>query len=224
MREITLTPHEVAGHIVVTDKLLRNWEAAGTLIGTQLRNAILYAEETAFIGGTGAGQPQGITASPAAININRAVANQIAIGDVDNMYRRILERGGRYVWVGSPTIKGQLLAMADAGSHRAWMPNQLGGIQGGMPATLYGIPLYFYERMPGLGSKGDLMLLDLSYYLIKDGAGPFVGVSEHVYFTSNKTVFKAFWSVDGQSWLNEPIAVEGSTTNTLSPFVVLDVP
>jgi hypothetical protein len=28
LREITLTPHEVAGTMTVTDKLLRNWQAA----------------------------------------------------------------------------------------------------------------------------------------------------------------------------------------------------
>jgi HK97 family phage major capsid protein len=79
----------------------------------------------------------------------------------------------------------------------------------------------FNDRIPGLGSTGDLMLLDLSYYLIKDGSGPFVAMSEHVHFTQNKTVIKAFWNVDGQPWLDEPIPLEGSTANTVSPFVVL---
>ena len=59
-------------------------------------------------------------------------------------------------------------------------------------------------------------------YLIKDGSGPFVSASEHVYFTSNKTVIKIFTNVDGKSWLNEPIPLEGSTANTVSPFVVLN--
>jgi hypothetical protein len=28
--------------------------------------------------------------------------------------------------------------------------------------------------------------------------------------------------VDGQAWLREPIPLEGSTANTISPFVVLN--
>jgi len=67
-----------------------------------------------------------------------------------------------------------------------------------------------------------LILADLSYYLIKDGSGPFVAASPHVYFTTNKTVIKIFWNVDGQSWLNDPLGLEGSVANTVSPFVVLN--
>ena len=76
--------------------------------------------------------------------------------------------------------------------------------------------------MPQLGARGDLALVDLSYYLIKDGSGPFIASSEHVHFTTNKTVIKAFWNVDGAPWLNTPIVQENGDTQ--SPFVVLDVP
>jgi HK97 family phage major capsid protein len=72
-----------------------------------------------------------------------------------------------------------------------------------------------------VGTEGDLILADCSYYLIKNGSGPFVEASPHVYFTSNQTVIKAFWNVDGKPWLSQPIPLEGSTSNTVSPFVVL---
>lgn len=68
------------------------------------------------------------------------------------------------------------------------------------------------------------MLVDLTYYLIQDGSGPFVATSEHVYFAQNKTVIKTFQNVDGQPWLSEPIVGEGDTTQTMSPFVILDTP
>ena len=92
----------------------------------------------------------------------------------------------------------------------------------GMPPTLMGIPVLFHERSVALGTAGDLILADLSYYLIKEGSGPFVMASEHVYFTSNRTVIKVFWNVDGAPWLSEPIPLEGSAANTVSPFVVLN--
>ena len=47
-------------------------------------------------------------------------------------------------------------------------------------------------------------------------------MSEHVYFTSNRSVLKVFWNVDGQPWLDGPIPLEGSTANTVSPFSVLN--
>ena len=45
-REIRLEPNEVAAHVVVTDKLLRNSAAAGALVSS-LRKAIIAAEEDA---------------------------------------------------------------------------------------------------------------------------------------------------------------------------------
>ncbi len=48
LREISLTPHEVAGTITVTDKLLRNWQAADALLRQQLRGAVVQAEDFAF--------------------------------------------------------------------------------------------------------------------------------------------------------------------------------
>ena len=74
--------------------------------------------------------------------------------------------------------------------------------------------------MPALGSEGDLCLCDFSYYLIKDGSGPYVAASEHVYFKNNKTVIKAFWNVDGQAWMKEPLTLEDGSTQ-VSPFVFL---
>jgi HK97 family phage major capsid protein len=84
---------------------------------------------------------------------------------------------------------------------------------------LMGYPIMWHERSPALGTKGDLTLADLSNYLIKDGSGPFVASSEHVKFTSNKTVFKIFWNVDGQPWLTAPFTQEGGFV--VSPFVTL---
>ena len=69
---------------------------------------------------------------------------------------------------------------------------------------------------------GDLILADWGYYLVKDGSGPFVAASEHVLFTSNKTIIKIFWNVDGAPWLQAPIAEENGYQ--VSPFVALDVP
>ena len=217
LREITLKPKEVAAYVVVTDKLLRNWGAAQSVIENQLRLAVISAEETAFLSGTGVGRPQGILNSPARIDIARTTASQVAWADIYGMYAR-LRMGMTPVWIASQTVIPYLVTIADAGSNSLWVPNAAPGL----PPTLMGIPVLYHERSPALGSAGDLILADLSYYLIKNGSGPFVQASEHVYFTSNKTVIKIHWNVDGQSWLNDPIALEGATSNTVGPFIILN--
>jgi HK97 family phage major capsid protein len=216
LKEITLRPHEIAGHTVITDKLLRNWPAAASTIEAQFRLAMIAAEENAFYNGTGVGQPLGLLKSPARIEIARATANQVAWADIYKMYAR-LRMNYSPVWICSQTIIPYLVTIADAGNNNLWMPSAAPGL----PPTLMGIPVLFNERSVALGTAGDLILADLSQYLIKDGSGPFVAMSEHVYFTSNKSVIKIFWNVDGQPWMSEPIPLEGSTSNTVSPFIVL---
>lgn len=217
LREISLAPHEVAGHTVITDKLLRNAPAAGALVETLLRQAINAAEDHAFISGDGNGKPLGILNSTATYFVNRQVANQITYADLVAMYARA-KFGGALVWIGSQSLLPQLMTLKDESGALVWQPNA----REGAPGTLLGIPFLFNERSPGLGQKGDLILADLQYYVIKDGAGVFVDASPHVHFTSNKTVIKAFWNVDAKPWLTTPIKQENGYL--VSPFVALDLP
>jgi HK97 family phage major capsid protein len=216
LKEITLKPHEIAGHVVVTDKLLRNWQAAASTIEQQFRLAMVAAEENAFYSGTGVGQPLGLINSPARIDVTRNTASQVKWADIYGMYAR-LRMGSNPVWIASQTIIPYLITIADGASMNLWV--QSAGP--GLPPTLLGIPVMFSERSVALGTAGDLVLADLSQYLIKDGSGPYIAMSEHVYFTTNKTVIKIFWNVDGQPWLDAPVPLEGSASNTVSPFIVL---
>lgn len=225
LREITWKPHEAAAHTVLTDKLLRNWQAASSLIERQLRAAMIAAEDYAFLRGDGQSKPKGIIGHPAAKTVNRAEANEIHYADVIKMYADAMQ-GTSKVWIASQQILPQLMNMKDdsggsgdnGGGAYIWQPNGREGV----PSTLLGLPIIWNPRSPALGSQGDLVLADLSYYIIKDGSGPFVQASEHVHFINNKTVIKITWNVDGAPWLTEPFKQENG--NTVSPFVVLDVP
>lgn len=214
LRLVALKPHEVAGYITVTDKLLRNWEAASATLERLMRGAITAAEEDAFFSGDGAGKPVGIVDAPASIAYSRAAANSIAYEDIVGMYARA-KQGGAPVWIASPTCIPQLATIKGGANENLWVQNAAAGV----PPTLLGLPVIFRDASPALGTKGDLVLADLSYYLIKDGSGPFVAASEHVHFTSNKTVIKVFWNVDGKPWLNTPFGIGGGST--VSPFVIL---
>jgi HK97 family phage major capsid protein len=225
LRQIELEPREVSAHIVVSDKLLRNWQAAGAVIDAQFRGAIVNAEELSFIEGAGGYQPLGFLNSQnkSLIKVARKTANDIEYDDVVNMQARaLLNRGrtGSLVWLYNQTILPRLNKLADASGKLIWTNNVGNQVTGDIPGALLGIPAINHERSPALGSLGDLVLVDLSFYLIKDGSGIFVQSSEHVYFTKNQTVIKTFWNVDGQPWLTTPVPVVKG--NTLSPFIALD--
>lgn len=219
LREITLIPHEVAGFVTITDKLLRNWQAASAFIEGLMRGAVTGAEDYAFLRGSGVHQPLGAINSGAMKFINRATANHVTYADLVNMLARFLMRGGNSpVWSMPQSALPDLLLMTDPEGHYIWQPLAVGPFAG----TLLGYPVRWNNRAPGLGVKGDITLVDWSQYLIKDGSGPFVAASEHVKFTSNKTVIKIFWNVDGSPWLTAPIIEENGYE--VSPFVGLDVP
>jgi len=213
--EVKLEPCEVAAHTIVTDKLLRNSAAAGALISSLLRKAIIAAEDVAFLRGTGVGQPAGVIGHGSTINIARAGAGLIAYADIVNMFSSFMF-GGQPVWIASQSILPQLMALADVGNHIIWQPNA----RDGAPGSLMGFPLILNARSPVLGAQGDLILVDLDYYLIKDGSGIAIDMSDGYYFKNNKTIIKAWWNVDGQPWMTTPLLLEDGAT-TVSPFVVL---
>lgn len=214
-REVRLEPNEVAAHTIVTDKLLRNSAAAGSLVMNLLRKAIIAAEEDAFYTGNGVGRPLGIIGHPATISVARDGANAIVYNDVVNMFAQF-KMGGRGAWIVSQTCLPQLMRMFDGGGNPLWQPNA----REGAPGTLLGMPVYINDQANILGVEGDIALVDLDYYLIKDGSGISISMSEHPRFTRNQTIIKAFWNVDGQPWLNTPL-LQRDGVSQVSPFVTL---
>jgi HK97 family phage major capsid protein len=217
LRDVEIVPHEVAGRMEVTDKLLRNWRSANAVIEKLFRGALIAAKDDAFINGDGVDRPLGILAADATLLVPRLVADQISFADVVALYGRI-KMGGPLTWITTQEALPQLMTMEDSAGHLIWLPSG----RDGSPGTLLGIEVKVNERSPRLGDLGDLTLANLPYYLVKEGVGPLVSASPHEKFSDNKTVIKAFLTVGGKPWLNGPITLENGYQ--VSPFVALDVP
>lgn len=215
LREITMTPKAVAGYIPFSNKLLRN-SAASSVMGTNLlRQAIAKAEDDAFILGDGVGKPMGFMNHASAKIVNRTTASTVKWIDLVGMVA--VAKGDMLEWVISKTAYVTLKTMVAPDNSYIFAD-----ATSTMPAMLLGYPIRWSERTHVLGAKGDVMLLDLSYYYIKDGSGLILSASEHVQFVKDKTLFKVIKSVDGQSSMNTALKLENGTT--VSPFVILDVP
>lgn len=219
LKQVKLEPHKLIAYMTASYELLNNWDAASGFMQTQMRLALTGAEDYDFLRGTGVNQSLGILNCPGAIYYNRAGANAIAFADIVGMLAR-MKYGGNIAWITSQTTIPQLCNIRDTGNFNLWMMSAAAG----MPNTLGGYGLTYAERLPALGTKGDLALCDFSYYLIKDGSGPRVSISEHFRFTNDEVCFKVVWYVDGKPWITEPLPLEGATTSTVSPFVILDTP
>jgi len=221
LEEVMVSPKEVSALVTVSDKLLRNWAASDAFLSDLLNGAMSAAEDMAFLLGNGVARPQGIYNAPGTIMVNRSTANQINYIDTVNMLTKLLpESVSNALWIANQSTLPQLATMQDPEGHYIFIQ---GDATKGIPATLSGIPIKFTGKTSTIGKLGDLSLVDASYYLIKDGSGPFMAASEHVYFKNNKTIIKIVWNVDGNLWVKEPLTLEDKVSQ-VSPVVVLSVP
>ncbi len=132
------------------------------------------------------------------------------------MYASVLQDGNPLTWLYSPTLLPELMTTTDVNGNLIWTTSA----REGEPNRIMGLPAINNQRLRVMGNMGDLCLVNLQHYSIKDGSGIFLSASEHVRFLDNQTVIKAFWNVDGQPGLTTPLLLEDGQTE-VSPFVVL---
>lgn len=217
LRQVSLTPYELAAHIPVTDKLLRNWLAASSVLENLLGRALVSAQEHAFFNGNGSSKPTGFVGSGAEVTVNRMVANQVNYDDLANMVSKLLMREGSPYWLVTQAAMPFLLTMESENGQLIWQQNAVDG----SPGSILGYPVFWHERSSALGTAGDVALVNTDpYYLIKEGSGPFIdtGFSADD-FVKNKRRIKIFTNVDGKPWLTAPFKTESGYQ--VSPFVVL---
>ncbi len=218
IEDLTLQPQEVSGLATINNKTLANWDAAGGFIQGLLRQAFVTGRDYKFLRGSGAGCPLGVLNAPGAIKVKRKTAGTIAFDDAAKMLSRLLpEAMSSAIFVASITALPAIVTMADGNGRLIYIQ---GDATRGVPNTLLGIPVLWTGKTPVVGTEGDLALISFQHYLIKPGSGPFVAISEHVKFTSNKTVFRIVANMDGQPWVKDPLKLQDGLT-TVSPYVIL---
>ncbi len=127
---------------------------------------------------------------------------------------------GKAIWVFSPSVVPQLLQLKD-GANRAIFISIDAGITKAPNWSLLGRPALPTEKVPALGTKGDLMLVDPSFYVIGDRMQVEIAASEHVNFLKNQMTWRVVERIDGQPWMDKAVTLQDATTQ-VSPFVVLN--
>ena len=231
-RQIELKAHELSFYTVASNNLLADNAVGLDSLLTQLfSQAIAWYTDYAYLQGNGVGKPLGILNSSATITVNRATSSQFSFADACGMLAklyRLIATGESVAWVMSPSVIPQLLQMKDAGNNLVFIPVLQAGAREAIPqpkgpmsfGTLFGIPVIISEKLPALGTRGDVMLCDFSKYLLGDRMELQIDVSPHVKFLTNQMVWRVIWRGDGQPWLNNYITLADAST-TVSAFVAL---
>jgi HK97 family phage major capsid protein len=214
---VDLHARELAGYIEVPNSLLADspislqaYFAGPNSFG----NALAAMEEYDSINGNGAGRPLGVLNSPAKIAVSRNTASDFKFVDAVTMLSKVL-LSNEPMWHINQSVIPKLAQFTD-GTNNIFVQNAADGI----PNRLLGYPIKYTGRNPALGTAGDVLLTDWSYYLLGDRQRITMDADRSVKFKENQTAFRVIQRYDGQPWLQNTITLmDGSTT--VSPYVSL---
>ena len=172
--------------------------------------------------GTGAGQPLGILNADCTVVVSKEGgqnADTIVYENLTNMMARMFPGSfSNSVWVAHITTIPQLLSLSlSVGTGGSAVPvlNESNGT-----FTMLTRPVLFTEKVPTLGSQGDIGLYDFSQYVVGLRNEMRFDTSIHVHFTTDELLSRIIERHDGMPLWNEALTLaDGSTT--VSPFVVL---
>ncbi len=224
-RAMELILKKVIGAAYITDELLQDANALETVVRQGFAEELAFRVDSAIISGTGAGQPLGILNSGAVVQVDKESgqkAKTIVFENIVKMWSRMLGRSRKTaVWLVNQDIESQLYTMSLAvgtGGSPVFLP---GGQASSTPyATLFGRPLIPIEQCETLGTAGDIILADLSSYILIDKGGLQSDVSIHVRFLNDESTLRFVFRCDGQPMYAAAVTpFKGSETK--SPFVIL---
>jgi HK97 family phage major capsid protein len=212
-----LSGYSVSSNILLQDAAFGLEKFLMTLFGM----AVGWYEEYAFLQGNGVGKPLGVLNAGATISVSRNTPSHFYFPDLSTMLSKLLPASyNRARWYVSPTVVSDLLQLKD-GSNRAIFISIDQGATKPPVWKLLNLPVTITEKLPPLGTKGDVMLVDPSLYVIGDRMMLEIAASEHVNFLKNQMTWRFVQRVDGRPWLDNAITLQDGTS-TVSPFVVLN--
>ena len=224
-RRVELALNKLIALCYATDELLEDGAALEAVIQESFGQEMTFKVEDAIINGLGAGQPLGILNSGALITQAKASGDSGAVlttADVLAMWNRLwVPSRPNAAWLADVSIEPQLyqlvLGAPSLGQILLYTPP---GDKGNQTGMLMGRPVIFHEHGAVLGTPGDIVLADLSQYVMIDKNGVRQDYSMHVNFLTDEGVFRFVYRVDGQVWWKKPLTPK-SGGSTLSPFIDL---
>ncbi len=225
--QMELIPKKLAGLTYTSNELLADSAIAlEPFIKKAFGSAWGYFEDLAFLAGNGVGQPLGILNCPCLKVVNRNTLLRVMLEDIAEMYACMLDASRDYaIWVINPGVIPELLEMgsgnaADAsGKMLVFTKN----VQGKPEWQIWGRPVFFSEKVPSLGTQGDIGFFDMRYYFIFDRQPLTIDVSTHVAFITDETCWRFVLRVAGQCWPPATLTPRNAAApvTSISPFVVL---
>ena len=225
-RQIEMKLNKLIGLCYATDELLEDAGALESVITNGFTKEFDFKITDAIINGTGAGQPLGILSSGCLVSISKETgqaADTVVYDNIVKMWARLMPSSyPNAVWLINQNVLPQLHTMSmpvGTGGVPVYLP--AGGASASPYSTLYGRAVLPIEQCQTLGDSGDIILADLSQYMMIDKGGLKKDVSIHVRFVYDESCFRFVLRTDGQPVLASAITPYKGT-DTLSHFVAIE--
>ncbi len=228
LRQVKLSLKKLFGLWYATDELLQDSTAMEAVARQAFSEEIGFTIEDEIINGDGASQMKGLLVSQALVTVSKETgqaAKTLVKKNLDKMFSRCWAPSRmNSIWLYNQDIEPQLLSLTqDVGTGGVPVYLPPGGTIANSPyGSLYGRPMIPVEHCQTLGTKGDILLVDLSQYIMIEKGGVKTDSSIHLRFDYDETVFRWIVRNDGMTpWDQALTTAHGDSTTTLSPFVAL---
>lgn len=210
LASVTASVFTAAGLATVSNQLLADANpAVDGLVTSDLVKRLVALEETAFISGTGTGQPLGILNTPGVSTTTYTEGSPTVAALLDKILDAIADvqenHGQPSAILMHPRTWTRILKAKDATTGAYYVGQALDSVlpdvtsprtrRRGPQFLLWGVPVVLSNRIPtnlgGGTNESRVIVGDFSEALILDRQGVTIDESPHVYFTTNQTVFRA---------------------------------
>jgi len=226
IRQIKLSLNKLFGVYYATDEMLEDAMALGSTMRKLFSEDIGFKIDDGIVNGTGAGQLLGILNGAGLVTQAKETdqaAATVEAKNIINMWNRMPAKNrAKAKWYINQDVEPQLMQMyatAGLGGVPVWMPP--GGLISSPSGQLLGRPVEPIEQCAALGTVGDIILADMSQYVLGQKAGGIkAAASIHVQFLTGEQTFRFTLRLDGQPLKNSAVtAFKGGTTR--SPYIAL---
>jgi HK97 family phage major capsid protein len=221
-RQMTLNAKKLTGLIRFSAELAADIPGGEGQLIQICGKGLGWYRDRAFLKGTGAGEPLGILNAGCLIT----VAKEAGQKSDTIVYENLVKMVGRLhpacfnnsVWIVQVSAVPQLLqlsmAIGTGGSAVPVMSESNGQWR------ILSRPVVFTEKTEKLGDLGDVLLCDLSQYVVGLRSEMRFDTSIHVHFSTDELLARLIERHDGQPLWDSALTLEDGST-TVSPFVTL---
>lgn len=222
-RQMSFSLYKLGAAMYLTDELSSDTSALQSLVEESFAKEMAFALDEAVLNGDGSGKPRGIRAATGSgiVTVAKETAQAAATVNKENLFNMYSRCFGanrpNAVWFINQAVETQLFGLT-LGNNGIYFP--AGQFANSPYATLFGLPVIPVEQCAALGTVGDIVLADMSEYILVEKGGTTMQSSVHVRFLYDEQVLKFTYRVDGQpTWASALTPKNGA--NTLAPYIQL---